>query len=586
MNYIFYKPYLEGKTVYFPYSREDLVKRPIFPTTVFDGGAFFFANDYLGTTDGDELLDKIMDGSLFEYWKRDGSFQWDNIYWDFRPIGYTSEWEGHIWLNRLYVLLPVAQRFLITKNERYAQIWLKILKSFMEGVPYTRYEDRPADILWRDMQVTWRSISIVHSIFMLGECTSFTEEDWNFIYDTVKLHADHMILEGDKHTSNPAPDNHRLQIGTALTMFACLFPEFFDTERVLDIARKLIVLNMEKSIFSDGCNNEDSMSYSHFIARLYLEAELLLKYNGYPEIKGLHSSVQKQYEFLYKFSSPAGKSLQIGDSYALDAVKDVEYVNSFYPLEFVRERKTCLFEDSRMAVLKNGDLTVYVDAMDMDEWHQHFGRPQFLMFKGELPLVVDSGSVNYDRGWIRKRLNSERGHNVIYAREIPLTKRPSNEALRVTEFVDGDVKILEIENRVTGENKGYVWVRRFELYSDRLEILDTVKATEKMHFVSRMYLPDCRVGYVPATRPEDLREEKLRFGSFMERVITQTPFEYDFTPCVDKDNRMNYAECIIRRFEADEFSEKTVIRCDKIRDGLKYYEETISEWDNYLKTHQ
>ena len=368
-------------------------------------------------------------------------------------------------------------------------------------------------------------------------------------------------------------------------MFACLFPEFFDGERVLEIAKQLIVLNMEKSIFSDGCNNEDSLSYSHFIARLYLEAELFLKYNGYPEIEGLHNSVQKQYEFLFKFSSPSGKSLQIGDSYALDAVEDVEYVNSFYPLDFIRERKTCLFADSRMAVLKNNDFTVYVDAMNMDQWHQHFGRPHFLMFKGEMPLVVDSGSVNYDRGYIRQHLNSERSHNVICATEIPLTKRPSNETLRVTEFSDGDVVTLEIENKVVGENKSYTWVRRFELYSDRLEIVDSVKATEKMHFVSRIFLPDCRVGYT-SVRERFLNEEKLRFGSYMEKVTTETPFEVEFTPCVDGNNRMNYAEALVRRFDTDKFLERTVIRCDRIRDGLKYFEPTTPEWEDYLKKHK
>lgn len=581
MNNEFYKPYLNGKKVFYPYSREVLKGNPIFPAVVFDGGAFFFANDKFGTTDSNFFLEKTMDGSIFDYWKRDGEFKWDNIYWDFRPIGYPSEWEAHIWINRLYILLPLAQAYLKTKDEKYAQKWIEILRKFMTELPYTTYEGRPGDLLWRDMQVAWRSISILHSIFMLSECASFTKEDWDFIYDTVKVHANHMTGEGARYALIPDPDNHRLQIGTALTMFACLFPEFFDTEKLLDSAKQLIVINMNTSIFSDGCNNEDSISYSHFIARLYLEAELTLKYNGYPEIEGLHESVQKQYEFLYKFSSPAGKSLQIGDSYAFDAIKDVEFVNSFYPLEFAREKKTTLFEGSRMAYLQNGDFLVYVDAMDMDEWHQHFGRPHFLMFYKEQSLVVDSGSVNYDRGHIRKHLNSEKSHNVIYAEEIPLTKKPSNEKLKVNEFSDGEVKVLEIENAVTGENKGYTWVRRFELYFDRLEITDTVEATEKMHFVSKVFLPDCRVGYT-APRERFLNEEKLRFGSFMEIVKTETPFEVEFTPCVDENNRMNYAESLVRKFETDKFSEKTVIRFDKIHSGLDYHLEITDEWKNYF----
>ncbi len=583
MNNEFFKPYLDGEKVYFCYNREDFIKRPVFPTIVFDGGAFFFANDHFKTTDGDILLEKVMDGSVFDYWKRDGKLQWDGIYWDFRPIGYPSEWEGHIWLNRLYILLPVAHAYLKTKDEKYAEKWLEILKNFAENVPYTTYEGRPGDLLWRDMQVTWRTITLMYSIFMLGENKSFTKEDWAFVYDMVKLHGNHMTKEARKHEEKPGPDNHILQIGTALTMLATLFPEFFDREEVLKVAKRLISFNMETSIFSDGCNNEDSLSYSHFIARLYLEAELLLKNNNLPEIENLHKSVQKQYEFLYKFSSPDGKTLQIGDSYALDAVGDVEFINSFYPLDFKRERKTCLFEGSRMAVLKNGDFSVYVDAMDMDEWHQHLGRPHFLAYYKNQPLVIDSGSVNYDRGYIRRHLNSEKSHNVVYAEEIPLTKRPSNEKLTVKNFEDkDDVKILEIENEVSGENKGYNWVRRFELYADRLEITDTVKASEKLNFVSKLFLPDCRVGYT-APRERFLKEEKLRFGSYMEIVSTDSLFEVEYTPCVDTNNKMNYAQSLVRRFETDAFCEKTVIRFDKIHDGLDYHLELTDEWKQYFE---
>ena len=60
MNNEFFKPYLDGEKAYFCYNREDFIKRPIFPTVVFDGGAFFFANDHFKTTDGDFLLEKVI----------------------------------------------------------------------------------------------------------------------------------------------------------------------------------------------------------------------------------------------------------------------------------------------------------------------------------------------------------------------------------------------------------------------------------------------------------------------------------------------------------------------------------------------
>lgn len=572
MSDIFKKPYLDQTPVYFPYTVEKLCEGPIFPSIVFDGGAFFFANDALGTVNGDELLEKIMSGEIFSYWYREGEFDWLGAFKDFRPIGYTSEWEGHIWINRLYVLLPLAQAYAKTRDVKFLNAWLAILKDFTRVNPYTRYEDKPVDLVWRDMQVTWRTLNLLYSIFLFQGTDDLSREDWEFIYTCVKTHVDHMTDEGERYLEITEPDNHRLQIGTALILYGALFPEMFDQEKLLRIGKGLVEINMKKSIFDDGCNNEDSMSYSHFIARLYLEAELVLEKNGFETVEGCKESIQKQYEFLYKFSTRQGKTVQFGDSYVFDAEKDVEFINSFYPLTFKREKKTELFASSRMAVLRNARFEVFIDAMDMTEWHQHFGRPQFIVFCDGLPMVVDSGSVNYDRGYFRRRLNSEKGHSVIYSPSIPLTRQPSNETLAVEDFKDlEDEKLLTVSNTVTGsDGTSYKWLRTFRLFEDRLEIIDTVNASKPLNFVSQLFLPECRIGYAPAIEPENQTELLLRFGSFMERIKTDTVFETQYTPCVDTANRMNYAQLLIRKFNASDFTERTVITFERIREGNNY----------------
>lgn len=426
------------------------------------------------------------------------------------------------------------------------------------------------------MQVTWRAINLVHSMFLLGENQSFTEEDWTFLYDLVKLHAEHMYQEGLIHAQDPAPDNHKLQIGTALIMFATLFPELFNSEAYIATASKVVSDNMKNSIFADGCNNEDSMSYSHFIARLYLEAELYLKKNGYSTIPGCAETIQKQYEFLYHFASPAGKTLQIGDSYAMDAWADVEFVNSFYPLAFSRERSTRLFESSRMAVLRNERFDVYVDAMNMTEWHQHYGRPTIIIYADGKQLLVDSGSINYDRGGLRCHLNGAEGHNVISCNEIPLddhlkkTQATENLSFELFEHFDGGQRLV-ITNKVTSlDGRWYLWRRTIVLEDDHVEIQDHVDASTELHFVSRMHLPNARTGYYtpyPPYQPlfDDAKTVALRFGSMMETVTADAPFEVEFFPCVDEKNRMNYSQVLVRKHFAKKFSETTLFRYDKLR---------------------
>ena len=577
MSDIYYKPFSGGgKEVYFPYTREDLCGRAIFDGYVFDGGAAFFCLDRFGTLDSDVLTEKVMDGSLFEYWIRDGVFDWNSVFKDFRPIDYAEEWEGHIWLCRLYILLMLAQKYCRTGDEKYAVAWLTILKDWYRANPYTLYEDRPSDKVWEDMQVTWRTINIVHSIFFLGNCKSLKEEDWAFVYDLVSLHGRHMIKEGRRHAKDPAPDNHKLQIGTALIMLASLFPERFDSEEFISVASVIVSDNMNNSIFKDGCNNEDSMSYSHFIARLYLEAHLFLTKNGYPDIPGCAETIKDQYSFLYKFSSPKGRTLQIGDSYSMDSVSDIEFINGFYPLDIEKEKKTEIFSHSRMAVLRNDAFSVYVDAMDMTEWHQHYGRPHIIIYAKDMPLLVDSGSINYDRGGLRCRLNSPEGHNVISCDEIPLedhlTKAEAKEELNFDSFEStGGVQRLTVSNKVTSsDGTFYLWKRTISLYDDKVEINDKVKASKKLRFVSRMHLPDARIGYYSphsSYQPLSLdnRTVSLRFGSMMETVTSDVPFAVEYAPCVDEENKMNYTQVLLRRHHAKTFEENTVFYFHNVR---------------------
>ncbi|MBQ0102522.1 MAG: hypothetical protein KBT31_07005, partial [Firmicutes bacterium] len=75
----FNRPYAKellgsDKVTHYAYPREELISHKMFPYFVFDGGAFNFANDRLGTTDGDDILDLTMSGKLFDVFTLDGRF--------------------------------------------------------------------------------------------------------------------------------------------------------------------------------------------------------------------------------------------------------------------------------------------------------------------------------------------------------------------------------------------------------------------------------------------------------------------------------------------------------------------------------
>ncbi len=572
MDNIFFKPHInDAKESHFCYSRDVLQKNPIYPTYVLDGGGFFFVNDEFGTANSDEWLEKIMDGSFFEYWTRNGIFDWSSVFKDYIADNYTPEFEGSIWINRLYILLPLAQKYMITKENKYAIKWLEIFTSWVKCNPYTDYSDKPKDLIWVNMQVSTRIINIVHSLFMLGDCPVFTKENWKMIYESIRVHGAELIKELKKKAESDAPDNHVLQMADAAIMLAVLFPEFFDSEDFIAVADKVVNDNIRNSIFSDGCNNEDSITYSHFIARLYLECELFLTVNGRKGVDGCKEAIQKQYEFLYQFASPTGKTLQIGDSYSRSAWDDVEFVNSFYPLEFNRTLKTNVFYPSKMAVLRNKNYSVYVDSMDMVEWHQHFGRPNIIVYYKDLPVIVDSGGTNYDRGMFFKKMHGADSHNVVVCRDIPLSVSSCPEKPEFVSFDEKDgLQTLVIKNTVAKDGKEFVWTRTLALSEEKLEITDSVKANCEMNFENIIHTRNCRTGYNAywaTLQPinENSAELNLRYKSKMATVKTDVPFEISFAPCLDEENKQNYTQVITRKHFAKEFTDKTTFSAREIR---------------------
>ena len=600
MNDQFIKPcfqeiYGSVQNAKFCYTKEKLSERPIFPTYVLDGGAFLFLNDVIGSTNSDDWLKMMEDGTFFDYWTCDGEFDWYAVWKNFNEKNCNPEWEAHIWLHRLYFLLPLAQAYMKTGDRKYAQKWYALLTDWMEKNPYRRYPENPEgcpwfDMVWFDMQVAWRTINLTHSVFMLG-CgggEALNKEQWQTVYELIRQHRDHLQSEAIKKDETSARGNHSLQIGMALIMLSCLFPEFGDSEIYAKTGRYIVKVNCDLQLTQEGIDIEDSPSYAHFIARLYFEANRLLKINGYDPIPGVPEKLPLQYEYLYQFSSPTGTSLQVGDAYAMDAERDIEFVNSIEPMPFERKKKTVAYSKSGMFVLRNDWYSVYIDMIPYAEsrkksamppkqiiWggmygdHQHFGRPAFIAYGGEQMIANESGGMNYDCEGLRTMYATESGHNVISCDEIPLHDRLTatevDVTLRVEEFCDSENPYIILKNHTVAENgKSYDWTRRITLDDEKIEIVDQVSASEPMHFHNHLHLPYARTGYAdyfascqPVT--DEGKTIHLRRRHRLQTVKLDQPARIEYRPYTNEKNKTDVCVYARRSYFAKEFTSTTCI---------------------------
>jgi hypothetical protein len=236
-------------------------------------------------------------------------------------------------------------------------------------------------------------------------------------------------------------------------------------------------------------------SYSHFIARLCLDAHVLLEMNGKPGISGLRGHTARQYEFLAQTTSPDWLSLQAGDSYALDARRDLEIAGKIFPLKAPDRKRSVCFRASRFALLRSRNTAVYVDAMPGGGWHNHRGKPNVLAWHRGNPVLIDSGCVNYDKEKEREGYLKARGaHNVVVVEPVEKDEWPGDKTTH--EIVDyrsgpeGGTVVVRCD--YSGRLK-YSWLRTVTLASDEMKIEDTLRAARPMKCVLHFHFAECRV---------------------------------------------------------------------------------------------
>lgn len=524
---------------YYPYSREELVKQPIFPYFVLDGGAFNFMNDNFGTADGDDILELTLSGKLFDVFKLNGKFNWESSFSFVENTEIKKMYEWQIWPQRLYFTIPLAHKYLQTNEKRYADAWLKIVKEWDKAHPYQEFDDKihylETDMVWRDMQVAWRTMSLLHGFFMLQDAP-FTIDEWKYLYDFIELHMNHLYLEAMERLSRNHAQNHVLQIGVVLLLAVSMFPEFKNTDILKEIAINTVEMNLRKAIFDDGGSDEDSPSYSHFIARLYLEAFLIIDKNGYREIKGLKESVVKQYEWLYQCMTPLGTTLRLSDSYSFDVLKDLDYVSRLIDLDFNKVQKEIYYPESHIAVFRKNKMTVFVDAAKFPGPHHHTGSPQIISYFDSEPVLVDAGVCNYDRWELYNSLRLPKSHNVLYCEEF----NDNHENLVVEPIIKSvDMKngTITVETTVKNTKSGifYIWERTISVSENKIIIEDNAKSEKELTWKSRLIFKRNPVSLVSDNEMQILNKK------FHMILKSDNIIKNDLIPVMNDANKIDYA---------------------------------------------
>lgn len=455
-----------------------------FDLYLWDGGAFGYLSSVLPEVSGKEILESYKKGELLSEFKSDGKIVWDKFFNVNSHPRIRKQLEKHVWLNRLYFLLPMALEFYRTGEEYWAKEFMHNFKSWVSENPYPYFQKfnyERGNYIWYDMQVCWRFLVLAHSIPLLEISEAISFSDRELLKKMLGLHGSHIqkeVLHGFE--VNKAKGNHFLQKGLVLLMACLEYQKLFQDSDWFELAMKVIMHIDEKETLKDGANIEGSPSYSHFIARMYLDCFLILKKHNREIPKFLEKTLEKQYSYLGKSIAPDDMSLPFGDSYHLNVRKDLELVEKLTGLSIpFKSESSFQSVPSRFVCLKKGKLSVYVNGFSPGIYsHLHGGAPNLVAYFDKQPIIWEAGMCNYDDDFIAWNRSFD-SHSSVSIQPIEgkqITWRDYRKSPPKIDIVEFDPKQARVKYtfHYQANSKEIKWTREIQLEEKKVVVNDSI----------------------------------------------------------------------------------------------------------------
>jgi len=314
-----------------------------------------------------------------------------------------TTWE----LNRFQFAFDLGKAWLITRDERYAGEFFRLLRDWhAKNLP-------GIGINWcSSLELAFRSISWIwaHHFFLRSE--SYTPADaWELVRSLV-LHARRIEAYLSFYFS---PNTHLLGEALGLVYTGIFLPEWPEAERWKNLGLRILIDESRKQIRPDGGYFEQSTYYHRYALDFYQHLLILCGLNGIELPGELRGRVEKMAEFAMYAMRPDGTLPMIGDA---DGGKALQL-------------ERCDVNDVRPALstaailFGRGDLAFAAGTLS-EETAWLLGPDAAARFAGVKPVEPGTTSVHFpDTGWFFLRSGWRKDANYLYFDAGPQGMGPS-----------------------------------------------------------------------------------------------------------------------------------------------------------------
>ena len=232
--------------------------------------------------------------------------QWPKKFWG--DINYRNENLGgvkFVWeINRLYFLFSLAISYRLTKDKKYADKIIKLVKSWLRGNPY------PIGINWASgIEAGIRLANLIWALSFLDDY-NFSKDDLKAINSFVWFHANHLERYPSKFSSS---NNHLIAEAFGLFLSGLYFPHLNKAAKWFNKGKNILETEIVRQILPDGGSFEYSTTYLSFVLDFFLLFKISCDANGIKYAKNVDKRIEKSCEFILSIMDKNKNIPNIGD---------------------------------------------------------------------------------------------------------------------------------------------------------------------------------------------------------------------------------------------------------------------------------
>jgi heparinase II/III-like protein len=208
-------------------------------------------------------------------------------------------------LNRHQYFLALGRAYWLTGDERYAQVFVSHLTSWMDNNP------PKLGINWASsLEIAFRSMSWLWALHFFKESPALT--DALFVRTLKFLYLNALHLETFLSTYF-SPNTHITGEALGLFYIGVLLPEFSDAYRWRALGLEILLEELARQVQPDGVYFEQTSYYQRYTTEFYIHLCILLQRNGKALPPELKPAIELLLNYLMYITRPDGTTPFVGD---------------------------------------------------------------------------------------------------------------------------------------------------------------------------------------------------------------------------------------------------------------------------------